>query len=110
MKTKSSAPIEDPETKARRQIEEARAESDRTSAMQGILNNRTRRLMRIFGTRPAAVGKVGGFAGQAGMGGGGGGGSSGSSGVIGYGGGAGGYGGFGGTFDSGAIDPGRFFT
>jgi hypothetical protein len=109
MKTKSSAPIEDPETKARREIEEARAESDRTSAMQGILNNRTRRLMRIFGTRPAAVGKVGGFAGQAGMGGGGGG-SSGSSGVIGSGGGAGGFGGYGGFFDMGNIDGGRFFT
>jgi hypothetical protein len=109
MKTKSSAPIEDPETKARREIEEARAESDRTSAMQGILNNRTRRLMRIFGTRPAAVGKVGGFAGQAGMGGGGGG-SSGSSGVIGSGGGAGGFGGYGGFFDTGNIDGGRFFT
>jgi hypothetical protein len=108
MKTKSSAPIEDPETKARREIEEARAESDRTSAMQGILNNRTRRLMRIFGTRPAAVGKVGGFAGQAGMGGGGG--SSGGSGVVGSGGGTGGYGGYGGFFDSSNIDGGRFFT
>lgn len=108
MKTKSSAPIEDPETKARREIEEARAESDRTSAMQGILNNRTRRLMRIFGTRPAAAGsRVGGFAGQAGMGGGG---SSGSSGVVGSGGGAGGYGGYGGFFDSSNIDAGRFFT
>lgn len=93
MKTKSSAPVEDPETKARRQIEEARAESDRTSAMQGLLDARTRRLMRIFGTRPAAVGKVGGFAGQAGMGGGGG--SSGTSGVPGYAGGGVGFGGFG---------------
>lgn len=110
MKTKSSAPIEDPETKARRQIEESRAESDRTSAMQGLLDARTRRLMRIFGTRPAAVGKIGGFAGQAGMGGGGG--SSGGSGVVGSGGGggAGGYGGYGGFFDSSNIDAGRFFT
>lgn len=109
MRTKTSAPVEDPETKARREIEEARAESDRTSAMQGILNNRTRRLMRIFGTRPVAVGKVGGFAGQAGMGGGGGG-SSGGSGVVGSGGGAGGFGGYGGFFDMGNIDGNRFFT
>ena len=49
MKVKSTAPKEDPETAARRQVEEARAEADRTSATQGMLDRRTRRVMRIFG-------------------------------------------------------------
>lgn len=49
MKVKSNPPKEDPETKARRQVEEARAEADRTSALQGLLDRRQRRVMRVFG-------------------------------------------------------------
>lgn len=93
MKVKSSAPKEDPETSARRQVEEARAEADRTAATQGVLDRRTRRVMRIFGK--------------------GSGGNSGRSGVVapvissgngggfaGFAGGAGGYGSGGGDYTS----------
>lgn len=58
MKVKSSAPKEDPETKARRLVDEARAEADKTSAMQGILDARQRRIMRVFGT-PGSAGNSG---------------------------------------------------
>lgn len=59
MKVKSSAPKEDPETAARRQVEEARAEADRTSATQGMLDRRTRRVMRIFGKVSGSSGRSG---------------------------------------------------
>lgn len=88
MKIESKAPKEDPETKARRLVDEARAEADKTSAMQGVLERRQRRVMRVFGQ---ATGGDSGF------------GSSGSSGVV-----AtpsfSGFTGFGGS--SGASDPG----
>lgn len=66
MKIKSNPPKEDPETKAQRLVAEARAEADRTSALQGLLDRRQRNLLRVFGKTD---------------GGGGSGGSSGSSGV-----------------------------
>lgn len=59
MKVNSSAPKEDPETKARRQVEEARAEADRTAATQGMLDRRTRRVMRIFGKVSGSSGRSG---------------------------------------------------
>lgn len=55
MKAKSNDPKEDPETKARREVDEARAEADRTSATQGLLDRRSRRVFRIFGKNPAAA-------------------------------------------------------
>lgn len=100
MKIKSEAPKEDPETKARRQLEETRAEADKTSALQSMLDRKSRRVLRIFGGRPQTAGASRGFAGAAASGDGGGG--SGGSGVPTYDPFSGGYGGFGGT-DFGRI-------
>lgn len=58
MRSKATAVKEDPETAARRAVEEARAEADRTSATQGLLDRRTRRVLRIFG-RPIGGGGSG---------------------------------------------------
>lgn len=49
MRSHSRAVKEDPETEARRKVDEARAEADRTSATQALLSSRTRRVLRIFG-------------------------------------------------------------
>lgn len=47
---------EDPEAKARRQVEEARAEADKTSAIQNLLDRRTRKILRIFGKSQGGAG------------------------------------------------------
>lgn len=60
MKSGKSAAVakEDPEAKARREVDEARAEADKTSALQNILDRRSRKIMRIFG-KPAGAGAEG---------------------------------------------------
>jgi hypothetical protein len=85
MKTKTVAPREDPETAARRAVEEARAEADKTSATQKLLSRRSRRVLRVFGL--SSGGGSRGFSGAAG----GGGAGSGASGVP--------------AFDSGSFNP-----
>lgn len=61
----AAAAKEDPEAKARREVDEARAEADKTSALQSILDRRSRKIMRIFGkpvgaaTAPAGSGASG---------------------------------------------------
>jgi hypothetical protein len=99
MKVKVNPPKEDPETAARRALEEARAEADATAATQGLLTRRTKRVMRIFG-KPVGGGFAGAAAGAAA------GGGSGASGVpaSGGGGGGGGRGGGGGGGFRSAID------
>jgi hypothetical protein len=49
MRNKTEVAKEDPEAKARREVEEARADADKTSALQQILDRRTRKILRIFG-------------------------------------------------------------
>jgi len=63
MKTKTPPPQEDPEARARREVEEARVEADRTTALQGLLDRRTRNVTRIFGKGPAATGSGSGSSG-----------------------------------------------
>lgn len=84
MKTKVQGPAEDPETKAKRLADEARAERDSVAAMQGVLNKRTRRLTRVFGQRPNVLSpRMSLFAAAAAAGSGGSsGGGSGGSGVV----------------------------
>lgn len=59
MKTKAVTPAEDPETKARREVEEARAEADQSAALRGLVSERTRRVLRVFGSRPGSSGGSG---------------------------------------------------
>jgi hypothetical protein len=49
VKTKNVVAKEDPEAKARREVEQARAEADKTSALQQLLDRRSRKILRIFG-------------------------------------------------------------
>ena len=75
MKTKNVtvAAKEDPEAKARREVDQARAEADQTSALQQVLDRRSRKILRIFG-KPAAAGTAASGAAASG---------SGASGVVG---------------------------
>jgi hypothetical protein len=56
-------PVEDPETKARREIAEARAEALKTTQLQRLLKGRSRTVARVFGRAQG-----GGFAAQGGSG------------------------------------------
>lgn len=53
--SKTTVAKEDPEAKARREVEEARADADKTSALQQILDRRTRKILRIFGKPQGAA-------------------------------------------------------
>lgn len=49
-------PQEDPETRARRQAAERRAEGDREQSLQRMTSDRTNELLRRFGQRAAMAG------------------------------------------------------
>lgn len=98
MRTKTQVAKEDPEAKARREVEEARADADKTSALQQILDRRTRKILRIFGKPQGgagagasgssgipgrvSIGNMGGGGFMAGVGGSGGGGTAGGGGAA----------------------------
>lgn len=65
-KREKAEPAEDPEVKARREVEEARAEADETAARQEALTRKTRRIMRIFGNRKSGIAGAAGGAGSSG--------------------------------------------
>jgi hypothetical protein len=67
MKTKNVVAKEDPEAKARREVEQARAEADKTSALQQILDRRSRKILRIFGKPQGAGAPASGNSGSAGV-------------------------------------------